>query len=134
LNMGQPINIADLARQMIKLSGLRPEIDIEIKYMGLRPGEKLFEELNCRSEQFKGTEHPYIMSFQSPPRPLPELQTAFTNLEAALYELDDRNLKQSILSLVPEYTPFQASVTDREVAPVSHSDSSELITAGGFKS
>ena len=46
--MGKPVKIADLARQMIELSGLKPEVDIEIKYVGLRPGEKMFEEINAR--------------------------------------------------------------------------------------
>src|SRR3546814_13592837 len=45
LDMGDPVKIVDLARQMIRLAGLRPDIDIKIQYTGLRPGEKLFEEL-----------------------------------------------------------------------------------------
>src|SRR3546814_6818748 len=45
LDMGDPVKIVDLARQMIRLAGLRPDIDLKIQYTGLRPGEKLFEEL-----------------------------------------------------------------------------------------
>ena len=55
LDMGQPIKIVDLARRMIMLSGLRPDVDIEIMYTGLRPGEKLYEELFSHGEQQVGT-------------------------------------------------------------------------------
>jgi FlaA1/EpsC-like NDP-sugar epimerase len=57
LDMGEPVNIADLARQMIRLAGLTPEKDIEIRYTGLRPGEKLFEELLLNDETCVPTAH-----------------------------------------------------------------------------
>jgi len=60
LDMGEPIKIADLARELITLSGLEPEIDIEIKYIGLRPGEKLFEELLTKGEGITSTKHKQI--------------------------------------------------------------------------
>ena len=107
LDMGKPVKIADLARQMIELSGLRPETDIEIKFTGLRAGEKLFEELNCSGENYKTTQHPRIMRFLSAPRALPEVQTFFQQIEAGIYRLEDDALKRSILTLVPEYKPFQ---------------------------
>ena len=56
LDMGKPVKIAELARQMIELSGLQPEVDIEIKFVGLRPGEKLFEEINCQGEAYRPTQ------------------------------------------------------------------------------
>ena len=107
LDMGKPVKIVDLARQMIELSGLRPDTDIEIKFTGLRSGEKLFEELNCSGENYKPTQHPRIMRFLSSPRSLPEVQRLFEHIEAGIYKLDDDALKQSLLTLVPEYTPFQ---------------------------
>ena len=85
LNMGEAVKIATLARQMIELSGLRPEVDIEIKYVGLRPGEKLFEELQCRGENFRPTTHPRIMSFVHPAEPLPRLQATLARLEEEMY-------------------------------------------------
>ncbi len=57
LDMGEPINITYLARQMIRLSGKEPDKDIQIEYTGLRPGEKLFEELFHPSEQLAKTQH-----------------------------------------------------------------------------
>jgi O-antigen biosynthesis protein WbqV len=61
LDMGQPVKIVDLARQMIRLAGLRPELDIEIEYSGLRPGEKLFEELFHGREPPLPTGHPGLL-------------------------------------------------------------------------
>ena len=63
LDMGQPVKIVDLARQMIELSGFRVGDDIEIKFTGLKPGEKLFEELQHNCEEYSGTAHPRIMKF-----------------------------------------------------------------------
>ena len=66
LDMGRPVKIVDLARQLIELSGFRPDEDIEIKFVGLRPGEKLFEELQHRSEQLRPTIHNRIFRFAAP--------------------------------------------------------------------
>ena len=63
-DMGQPVKIADLARRMIELSGLRPGIDIDIEFTGLRPGEKLFEELLYQKELTKSTSNPKIFRAQ----------------------------------------------------------------------
>ena len=60
LDMGEPVKIADLARDLIVLSGLKPGEDIEIQFTGLRPGEKLFEELSVTGEQADKTRHPKI--------------------------------------------------------------------------
>ena len=59
--MGKSVKIIDLARRMIKLSGFEPEVDIKIKITGLRPGEKLYEELLSDSETTVATHHPQIM-------------------------------------------------------------------------
>jgi FlaA1/EpsC-like NDP-sugar epimerase len=106
LDMGQPINIAVLARQMIELSGLQPDLDIEIKYVGLRPGEKLFEELKCRGENFRPTRHPRIMSFIHQPEPLALVQSALARLEEEMYSIEPAEVKNRIRRLVPEYLPY----------------------------
>lgn len=106
LDMGKPVKIADLARQMIELSGKIPDVDIEIKYVGLRPGEKLFEELNCHGENHRPTRHPRILSFVTTPHRLSEVEAVFKTLEAGFYTLPPAQLKKGIQQLVPEYTPF----------------------------
>ncbi|MEA2066901.1 MAG: nucleoside-diphosphate sugar epimerase/dehydratase [Thermotogota bacterium] len=63
LDMGKPVKIADLAKDMITLSGYVPDQEIKIKYTGVRPGEKLFEELKLDSENFEDTDHPKILKF-----------------------------------------------------------------------
>jgi len=95
------VKILDLARQMIELSGFKPGEDIEIKFTGLKPGEKLFEELQHRTEQYEPTEHPRIMRFVS--------QVAFSEsgveeLEKELHTLEPGELKRRLQVMVPEYT------------------------------
>ncbi len=63
LDMGDPVRIQDLARQMIQLSGFQPDIDIPIQFIGLRPGEKLHEDLHQDSEKHESTRHPRILRF-----------------------------------------------------------------------
>jgi FlaA1/EpsC-like NDP-sugar epimerase len=103
LDMGQPVKIADLARQMIELSGFKPGEDIDIVFSGLKPGEKLYEELQHRDEQHTPTEHPRIMRFTSPVSDNP---AGVRDLEQWLHELEPNELKKLIQELVPEYTPF----------------------------
>lgn len=84
--MGEPVKIVDLARQMIELSGLRPDEDIEIVFTGLRPGEKLFEELSHKGENITPTNHPKIMRFVSEPLPLKEVRAHLTQLTEQMHE------------------------------------------------
>lgn len=106
LDMGQPVKIVDLARQLIELNGLEPDEDIEIRYTGLRPGEKLFEELSHRNENHQSTNHPKVMRFISEPRVLEEVQAEFVELERLLDITERNQLKQRIKALVPEYQPY----------------------------
>lgn len=102
LDMGQPVKIVDLARQMVELSGFRVGEDIEITFSGLKPGEKLFEELQHHSEEHVPTEHPRIMRFVS------RAQAAADDLrvfEGPLHDLEPNELKRRLQRLVPEYTP-----------------------------
>lgn len=106
LDMGKPVKIVDLAKQLIELSGLKVGEDIEIKFVGLRPGEKLFEELQHQSEALLPTPHPRItrLGAQSPviqdwhDRCLNTLERKVTTLEA-------NQVKLAIKELVPEYHP-----------------------------
>lgn len=108
LDMGRPVKIVDLARQLIELHGLRPDQDIEIRFTGLRPGEKLFEELSHHQENHEPTSHPKVMRFVSEPRSLAEMQTALAALEQQLHTLERNQLKLRIKELVPEYRPYLA--------------------------
>lgn len=103
LDMGQPVKIVDLARQMIELSGFKPEEDIEIKFTGLKPGEKLYEELQHRSEEYQPTDHPHVMRFVGKT----ELdEAALRRLELELHALEPAEVKKALQGLVPEYTPY----------------------------
>jgi len=105
LDMGKPVKIADLARQMIELSGLKPGVDIEIKYVGLRPGEKMFEELNCKDEAHHPTRHPRITRFVTAADDWQKISTVLQSLGSELHETDAYRLKQIIRQNLPEYTP-----------------------------
>jgi FlaA1/EpsC-like NDP-sugar epimerase len=106
LDMGNPVKILDLARQLIELSGLRPGEDIEIEFVGLRPGEKLFEELSHQGENITSTNHPKIMRFVSQPQPLATVKNVFENLSSELHRVEAVQLKLMLKQAVPEYQPY----------------------------
>jgi FlaA1/EpsC-like NDP-sugar epimerase len=106
LDMGQPMKIVDVARQLIELSGFQPDIDIEIKYVGLRPGEKLFEELQHKGEQFVQTAHQRIYRFVSKPAAPEQVQEWIRQLKTNLVQGQRNQVKQFLTQVVPEYTPF----------------------------
>lgn len=106
LDMGQPVKILDLARQMIELSGLVPETDIEIVITGLRPGEKLFEELSHEGENLKATDHPKIMRFVADPLPLSFVKTAIAEFVRCINVAEPEQVKAMLKALIPEYHPF----------------------------
>jgi FlaA1/EpsC-like NDP-sugar epimerase len=110
LDMGEPVRIADLARQMIELSGLRVrdenhrDGDIAIEYTGLRPGEKLYEELLI-SPQDQPTRHPLIRRATEPRRESEQLAPLIRELHEALSDWDEERSAQLLRGLVPEYDP-----------------------------
>lgn len=105
LDMGQPVKIVDMARQMIELSGYKPDLDIEIKFTGLRPGEKLFEELRHTDELHEPTEHPRIFRLRSEPPP-GDAEAWLADLREAAAGNSPATIKSAMKRLVPEYTPF----------------------------
>lgn len=105
LEMGKPLKIADVARQLIELSGFRPDSDIEIKIVGLRPGEKLVEELQHEGESYQPTSHPRIYRFITPPASYARLAEVVDGVQRLLGQ-DLNACKQGIKALVPEYVPY----------------------------
>jgi len=89
LDMGEPIRVIDIARRMIRLAGLDPEIDVGIDIIGLRPGEKLYEELFDTEEARLPSSIPGVFEAEPRPIPLAALNKAFDALERASEEADD---------------------------------------------
>ena len=104
LDMGQPVKIADLARDLITLTGLKPGEDIEIRFTGLRPGEKLFEELSVDAEHAEKTRHPKIFVGRLRPCDWDELQRQLEQL-ASTPAADCAAIRAQLKRIVPEYTP-----------------------------
>ena len=104
LDMGEPIKIAYLARQLILLSGRKPDEDIEIVYTGLRPGEKLYEELFHEHEERVDTEHPKILLARSRTVAKKAVETAISELRTASMNADEIKVKDILRALVPEHT------------------------------
>jgi FlaA1/EpsC-like NDP-sugar epimerase len=102
-DMGKPVKISDLARQMIRLSGLMPDKDIKIEYTGLRPGEKLYEELLADEEVTLKTHHPKIRIARSDNEDhrmvLPRVDETLENV----YMLSETEITELLRDLVPEY-------------------------------
>ena len=109
LDMGQPVKIAELARQMIELSGYVPDRDVPIQFTGLRPGEKLYEELLIEPEHALPTVHPRIFCSQEP---CPESAVLEVELDLLKKAIAEQNLEEALAvmyRLVPEYGPLDQS-------------------------
>jgi FlaA1/EpsC-like NDP-sugar epimerase len=110
LEMGTPVKIDDLARTMIRLSGLEvrdeahPDGDIAVEYIGLRPGEKLYEELLI-GENTTGTSHPRIFKNSEPIVPYEELVAVLERLEDAIQKLDEGEMQELLRATVEGYVP-----------------------------
>ncbi len=106
LDMGEPVKIVDLARQMITLSGFRPGEDIDIVFSGVRPGEKLFEELRNEGEDIQPTVHPKINVWNSIPASWEFATEAINTLTELRDSLDRSKIVTTLRKIVPEYEPL----------------------------
>ncbi len=103
LDMGEPVKIVDLATELITLSGFRPGVDIEIIFTGLRPGEKLFEELSIKGEDMQETRHPKIGIWKNIPMDRDRLRAKIEELVAVAKIGERAAIVAKIKELVPEY-------------------------------
>jgi len=103
LDMGEPVKIVDLARELITLSGFRPGEDIEMVFTGPRPGEKLFEELRIEGEDMQRTRHPKIRIWKNIPMDRDKLRTGISELVDIAKTKNYSEISQKIKDLVPEY-------------------------------
>jgi FlaA1/EpsC-like NDP-sugar epimerase len=107
LDMGEPVKIVDLARHLIALSGLTPQDDIRIEFTGVRPGEKLYEELNMDEEPTVPTYHEKVRIFAGNALPEEITMKHLATLRAACERRDLDSLVHELRQMAPDYTPSQ---------------------------
>jgi FlaA1/EpsC-like NDP-sugar epimerase len=129
LDMGEPVRIVDLARNMITLSGFRPGEDIDVVFTGIRPGEKLFEELRTEGEGIEPTVHPKIHVWKSRPMDWEEIRWAIAELETLQHCMNRQEIVAAFQRLVPEYEPLNPP--EDNGAPETDLD---FASAGGQRS
>jgi FlaA1/EpsC-like NDP-sugar epimerase len=108
LDMGEPIKIVEIATDLIRLSGLTVGRDIEIKITGMRPGEKLYEEMFFSAENVLATDHPKVLRARNgilPEGIMPRIEAL---VRAAESEYPDDQLRQLLRNLVPDFRPHPA--------------------------
>jgi FlaA1/EpsC-like NDP-sugar epimerase len=105
LKMGEPIKIADMARGLIKLAGREPDTEIEIKFTGLREGEKLYEELITEGEGIVETGHEKIMVLRGETVNHSDLEDNLARLIKNAKALNGQGIKQVLQDIIPEYQP-----------------------------
>jgi FlaA1/EpsC-like NDP-sugar epimerase len=115
LDMGEPVKIVDLARRMIRLSGAEPGQDIQIVFSGLRPGEKLFEELRLEGEGIKTTPHEKIRVLAGGTVPFDQVQSWLEELSGLVDSRNVHGLIKKLVSIVPEYWPSEGVIALSEV-------------------
>lgn len=111
-DMGEPVRILDLARDLIRLSGLTEDEDIDIEFIGPRPGEKLYEELFLESEDYSRTSHEKIfISKPTPKMQTSDFHTKLDQLKQVAHGRDDAAVRSHLQALVPKYQPGSITAT-----------------------
>ncbi len=133
LDMGEPVKIADLARDLIELSGLEVGRDIDIIFSGLRPGEKLFEELFIKGEAYQRTCHEKIFIADNASALLPhDLEAGLSALQASAARNDREAILRGLQHLVPEFTPMTA-ITEEKTAAAAKEQDLAPVSVNGMK-
>jgi len=124
LDMGEPVKIVDLARQMITLSGFRPGEDIDIVFTGIRPGEKLFEELRTEGEDILPTVHPKVRIWNSRPARWDFAAKSIESVQAMSNTMDRSEIVAALRKIVPEYEPLNPpeEITSRPDSSLKQTD------------
>ncbi len=127
LDMGEPVKILQLAEDLITLSGLRPHEDIEIRFTGIRPGEKLFEELSISGEDASQTSHPKIGTIRKRPEDFAHVCECIARLQAMADSASVREIREALQDTVPEYRPStpELDLKPTSAPPVGSSDKPE---------
>jgi FlaA1/EpsC-like NDP-sugar epimerase len=108
LKMGTPVRIAQMARDLVRLCGKEPDTEIEIKYTGLRPGEKLYEELIIEGEGIVATSHEKIMVLRGRGMDFAQLREPLTHLKRFATAHDAKGIKAELKRVVQGYSPSDA--------------------------
>ncbi|NTV57272.1 MAG: polysaccharide biosynthesis protein, partial [Deltaproteobacteria bacterium] len=104
-DMGTPVRIVDMARDLIRLSGFEPAVDIKIEYVGLRPGEKLFEELITSGEGIVPTNHEKIMVLRGKTCDQERLNVVIEELTKLAVEQNGAGIRAKLQEIVEDYRP-----------------------------
>ena len=112
LDMGESVKITELARNMITLSGFRVGEDIDIVFTGIRPGEKLFEELRTEGEDIEPTVHPKVHVWRNRPADWEKIQVTMARLESLQNSTCRADIIAAMQELVPEYMPLDLPAPD----------------------
>jgi FlaA1/EpsC-like NDP-sugar epimerase len=105
LDMGEQVRIADLAREMIQLAGLTPGTDVPIEFVGMRPGEKLYEELAESQENLRPTSHPKILRVAENGGAPADLDAQLKELFTVALEMDNDRMRATLAQIIPTYRP-----------------------------
>jgi FlaA1/EpsC-like NDP-sugar epimerase len=119
LDMGTPIKIDDMARDVIRLSGFEPDVDIKIEYIGLRPGEKLYEELITEGEGILPTNHEKILVLKGTECNMDLLNGGIDELARLAYEQDAKKIRDKLREIVPDYNPIEKNIGETRVTAAS---------------
>jgi FlaA1/EpsC-like NDP-sugar epimerase len=125
--MGEPVRIVDLARDLITLSGLRPGFDIDIKFTGVRSGEKLHEQLSTDAEHADKTKHPKIFIGRVASPSWSEVVRGLDNVLALADSGSGEQIRAALRAMAPEYTGASAVSSATAIVPPAPAESLDQL-------